>query len=295
MAHRSKRKPIPAKPLAKGDQNARPNMAGLELDAAAVPKGGTGQSAISPAPIPPTLPNMQDNLVIYKLATASIGSLPIDHFGHLLCQEYEPPGKDHILNLRVAVIRVYFAAANVRLYSRATQGQLKSAQAALTALTNAVHQLDQVRPPRQRGLQAVFGGPMDDQKGFDELNDLGSRCSQIRMDIVPIMLSLRRVIENEKTKSKPGKAGECKKRLRTLVEALHNWLSSLTGKSLAPYVYAKRLDHRPAVVVARRGQFIQVAQALFSGVDEFKESEVTSAVTNVHESQLPKSKQKIKK
>ena len=63
----------------------------------------------------PTLPNMQDDLVIRKLATASIGSLPLDHFGYLLCKDKKPPGKDHILDLRLALIRVYFAAANVRL------------------------------------------------------------------------------------------------------------------------------------------------------------------------------------
>jgi hypothetical protein len=180
----------------------------------------------------------------------------------------------------------------VRLNARASQGQLKSAQAGLTSLTNAINQLDQVRPPRQRGLHAVFGSPVDDPKGLDELNDFGSKCLQVGMDIVPVMMVLSRAIENEKTKYKPGTAGERKKRLRTLVEALANWWSSLTGKSLAPYVHAKRLDHRPAFVVDRRGPFVELAQAIFSGIDEFKKSEVISAVTNVHESQLPKRKNK---
>src|SRR6202045_1130713 len=222
------------------------------------------------------LPNMQDNLVIQKLATASIGSLPLDHFGYLLCKEKEPLGEDYILDLRLALIRVYFAAAHVRLYARATQVQLESAQAALTSLTNATEQLDQVSPPRQRGLQAVFGSPMDDPKGFDELNEFGSRCLQVRMDIVPVMRVLSRAIENEKTKSRPGKAGERKKRLRTLVEALANWWRPLSGKSLAPYVHAKRLDHRRAFVVGRRGQFVELAQAVFAEIDEFKKSEVIS-------------------
>jgi len=243
----------------------------------------------------PTLPNMQDNLVIENLATSSIGSLPLDRFGHLFCKDNEPLGEDHILDIRLALIRVYFVAANARLYARASQGQLKSAQAAFTSLTNATNQLDQAKPPRQRGLQAVFGGPVDDPKGFDELNDFGSKCLQVRMDIVPAMMMLSRAIENEKTKSRPGKAGERKKRLRTLVEALANWWRPLTGKSLAPYVQAKRLDDRPALVVGRRGQFVELAQAVFSGIDEFKESEVISAITNVHESQLPKTKKQIAK
>ncbi|MFZ1092238.1 MAG: hypothetical protein WAN75_23955 [Xanthobacteraceae bacterium] len=290
MARRSKRSSNRAKRLAKIDQESRPKIVQLKLDAKALSRMIAGRGTILP-----TLPNMQDNLVIQILATASIGSLPLDHFGHLLCKEKEPIGEDHILGLRLALIRVYFAAANVRLYARATQGQLESAQAALTSLTNATEQLDQVSPPRQRGLQAVFGSPMDDTKGLDELNEFGSRCLQVRMDIVPVMMGLSRAIENEKTKSKPGKAGERKKRLRTLVEALANWWRSSTVKSLAPYVHAKRLDHRPAFVVGRRGPFVEFAQAVFSGTDEFKKSEVISAVTNVHESQLPKRKKQAAK
>jgi hypothetical protein len=230
MARRSKRSSNRAKRLAKIDQDSRPKIVPLKLDAKALSRMVAGRGTILP-----NLPNMQDNLVIQKLATASIGSLPLDHFGHLLCKEKEPIGEDHILDLRLALIRVYFAAAHVRLYARATQGQLESAQAALTSLTNATEQLDQVSPPRQRGLQAVFGSPLDDPKGFDELNDFGSRCLQVKMDIVPVMMGLSRAIENEKTKSKPGKAGERKKRLRTLVEALANWWRSSTVKSLAPY------------------------------------------------------------
>jgi hypothetical protein len=281
MARRSKRKSNRAKRLAKIDQDSRPKIVPFKLDAKALSRMVAGRGTMLP-----TLPNMQDNLVIRKLATASIGSLPLDHFGYLLCKDKKPLRQDHILELRLALIRVYFAAAHVRLYARATQGQLESAQAALTSLTNATDQLDQVSPPRQRGLQAVFGSPMDDPKGLDELNEFGSRCLQVRMDIVPVMRVLSRAIENERTKSKPGKAGERKKRLRTLVEALANWWRPLSGKSLAPYVHAKRLDHRRAFVVGRRGQFVELAQAVFAEIDEFKKSEVISAVTNVHESQL---------
>jgi len=290
MARHSKRRSNRAKRLAKTDQDSRPKIVRLKLDAKALSRMVAGRGTVLP-----TLPNMQDNLVIENLATSSIGSLPLDRFGHLFCKDNEPLGEDHILDIRLALIRVYFVAANARLYARASQGQLKSAQAAFTSLTNATNQLDQAKPPRQRGLQAVFGGPVDDPKGFDELNDFGSKCLQVRMDIVPAMMMLSRAIENEKTKSRPGKAGERKKRLRTLVEALANWWRPLTGKSLAPYVQAKRLDDRPALVVGRRGQFVELAQAVFSGIDEFKESEVISAITNVHESQLPKTKKQIAK
>jgi hypothetical protein len=230
---------------------------------------------------------MQDDFVVQALSTAKIGDLPVDQFGRWLCKAGASPRKSHVVALRLALIRVYFTAANVRLYARATQAQLKLAQAALTSLLNATEQLGEVRPLRQRGLQALFGSPMDDPKGLDELNDFGSRCSKIKMDIVPTMMDLSRTIEVETAKPKASTAGERKKRLRTLVEALADWWQPVTGKSIAPYVHAKRLDHRPAFVVGRRGHFIELAQAVFSSIDEFKKSEVISAVTNVHESQLP--------
>ncbi len=87
-------------------------------------------------------------------------------------------------------------------------------------------------------------------------------------------------------KIQTGKAGERKKRLRTLVEALANWWQSSTGKSLAPYVHAKRRDDGPAIVHGRHGPFLTLAVALFCKVDVFKEFEVMSAVTNVHEKRL---------
>jgi hypothetical protein len=289
MARGAKRRSDRASRLPKNDQYSGPKIVRLKLDAKALSEMIAGRRAILPS-----LPNLQDNLVVQKLATATIGDLPVDRFGHLFSKDGSSPRESHIIALRLALIRVYVAAANVRLYARATQGQFKSAQAALTSLTNATEQLDQVKPPRQRGLQAAFGSPVDDLKGFDELNDLGSKCSQIRMDIVPIMLDLMRAIDDEK--AKPKSAGERKKRLRTLVEALSNWWRSATGKSWAPYVHAKKMGRAlPAFVVGRRGDFIELAQALFSSIDEFKESEVISAVTNVHESQLSKTKQQIAK
>ena len=101
MARRSKRSSNRAKRLAKIDQESRPKIVRLKLDAKALSRMIAGRGTILP-----TLPNMQDNLVIQKLTTASIGSLPLDHFGHLLCKEKEPIGEDHILGLRLALIRV---------------------------------------------------------------------------------------------------------------------------------------------------------------------------------------------
>jgi hypothetical protein len=242
--------------------------------------------------IVPSLANVRDNVIIAKLSTTTIGDLPIDQFCCLLRNDGKSDEENGIINLRRALIQVYFDAADARRQAKATRDQIESARKALESLTEAMRKLDLVEPARQRGLQAVFGSPSDDTKGLDEFNEFGSRCSDVKIKVVPIAQALSQLIEAEVTKPKPAKSGERKKRLRTLVEGLAVWWRSETGKSLSPYVHAKRLDHRPALVVGRRGPFIDLAQALFCKIDEFSESEVISAVTNVHEIQLPTAKRK---
>jgi hypothetical protein len=242
----------------------------------------------------PSLPNAQDNLAVHRFSSASIGSLSVDHFGQLLCKPGETFGDKHIVALRLALIQVYFRAAYVRLYARATKNQIKSARAALASLTNAIKQLDDVSPPRLRGLQGMLDRPLDDAKGLSESNEFHAKCLQIKLDIAAIPMRLEQAIEIETGKPKAAKSGERKKRLRISVESLADWWKSVTGKSLAPYVHAKRLDHRPAMVIGRSGEFVALAQAVFSELDEFSDSEVISAVTNVYESDLAKRKSKSK-
>jgi hypothetical protein len=280
QSKRSERKP-------NNERDSAPKLVRLELNAKALSEMIAGRRTIVPS-----LPNAQDNVVVAKLSTAKIGDLPVDQFCCLLRNDGKSDDEKHIINLRLALIRVYFKAADARRHAKATRDQIKSARMALASLTDAISKLDSVRPAGQRGLQAVFGSPLDDTKGLEEFNEFGSRCWQVQMKVAPIAQALSRLIEAEVAKPKPAKSGDRNRRLRTLVEALAVWWRSVTGKSLAPYVHAKRLDHRPAIVVGRRGQFVELAQAVFSGIDEFAESEVISAVTNVHESQLPERKYK---
>jgi hypothetical protein len=103
------------------------------------------------------------------------------------------------------------------------------------------------------------------------------------LEIGGIRQALESAINTEMKKST--KRGERSKRLRTLVEALASWW--LGGRrSVAPYVKANRRDHGPAVVHGRAGKFLELAVALFCGVDVFKNSEVEAAVTNVYEAKL---------
>jgi hypothetical protein len=69
MARRSKRSSNQAKRLAKIDQDSRPKIVPLKLDAKALSRMVAG-----PGTTLPNLPNMQDNLVIQKLATATVAS-----------------------------------------------------------------------------------------------------------------------------------------------------------------------------------------------------------------------------
>jgi hypothetical protein len=236
----------------------------------------------------PLLPNEHDNAVIRRLSAASLGSLPVDQFSRLLRKDGRGDDRQTIATLRRMLIRVYFSAAETRHRARAAQWQIGLAQRALASVKTAVTGLGEVRPKRQRGVSGLFGSPLDDIKGADELNEFGSSCWQLQFDLVPIAQALEHLIKAEITKPRSSKRGERKKRLRILVEELAKWWSSATKRSIAPYVWAKRLDHAPAIVVSRSGEFVELAQALFYEVDEFTPSEVISAITNVHESQAQK-------
>ena len=236
----------------------------------------------------PFLPNAKDHLVVSRLSTAPIGDLSVDRFAELFCKKGKLPSDRDVTNLRLALIQIYLRAATSRMSARASRSQIMSARNASNRLRDAIRLLEDISPARQRGLQGAFGSPFDDPKGLDEHNEFSSASMQIKRDMIPIAMRLDRAIENET--GKPFVRGERKKRLRILAEALANWWIATTGKSLAPTVQAKRLDHRPAFVIGRRGGYVDLARGVFSEIDEFSESEVISAVTNVHESGLPKHK-----
>jgi hypothetical protein len=177
---------------------------------------------------------------------------------------------------------VYLRAAQERQMSKASNDQLKHAKVALSGLTQTLKSLERVTGCD--GLRMFLeGSPLDDHKGERELNEFASTCWKIRMDLTLSCLAPESAINTEKNKQI--NAGERRKRLRTLVEALADWWQS-TGGSLASTVDANRRDDGPAVVHDRHGTFLKLAVALFCKVDVFKESEVVSAVTNVHEARL---------
>ena len=215
--------------------------------------------------------------------SSRVGDLPVDKFSRFFRKDGRRDDPQSVLAFRRALVQVYVAAARTRHRARAAQWQIDLARGALVSLKAAVTELGEVRPRRQHGIAGLLAMPLDDIKGLDELNEFGSKCWKIQLDLVPIAQALDELITGETAKHKPSERGERKKRLRILVEELAKWWNSTTKGSIAPYVKAKRLDHRPAVVLGRSGDFVELAQALFCEVDEFKSSEVISAITNVHE------------
>jgi hypothetical protein len=226
--------------------------------------------------------NQQDNLIVELLANAEFGNLPVDRIAEVIWKQ-ETGLQDRVARLRKELVEVYREAAK-RQSEKASWSQINSAEITLRSLTAALERLDRIKPARHRGLQAIFGSSPDDHKGADELNEFAANCWQVKLELANVAQKLARAIELEK--AKPSKSGDRKRRLRTLVEALANWWTAKIRKPMAPYVYAKRGEGEPAFVVGRQGDFIELATSLFSRIDDFKESEVISAVTNVHESRL---------
>jgi len=218
---------------------------------------------------------VNDSLVIQKLSTTAAGALAVDS---LVLNPQQSPG------LRLALINVYLKATTQRQLSKATKSQLKNAKSALSQWTPVLKSLERVSTDGRDGLRMLLEGPpLDDNKGERELNEFASACWQIRMDATPPFMALQSAINTEENKQT--NVGERPKRLRTLVEALADWWQS-TGGTLALTVDANRRDDGPAVVHGRHGPFLTLAVALFCEVDVFEESEVVSAVTNVHEKRL---------
>jgi hypothetical protein len=224
--------------------------------------------------MPPIMGNVKDSLVIQKLTTIAAGELAVDS---LVLSPQQP-----VSELRLGLIKVYLKAAKERQLSKATKSQLKNAKGALFQLEQALKNL--AKASTVEGLRMLLEGPpFDDEKGEQELNEFASACWKIKMDVSQPCSALQSAIKTEENKQ--ATAGERRKRLRTLVEALADWWQS-TGGSLASTVDASRRDSGPAVVHGRHGPFLKLAVALFCKIDVFKESEVVSAVTNVHEKRL---------
>jgi hypothetical protein len=232
--------------------------------------------------------NRKDFRVVELLAKPD--ALKLDSCARFLCTNNEAPTDKEIRALRTAMIEVYTVASRRRYLGKSKSNFIKAAKAAFNSLNDGNEFLERTSPECQRGLGPALGETADDLKGSDEISELSADCKQARMDLTPIMQRLTKTIERETDK---GEGGGKKKRLRTLVESLADFWEQTLGRSIAPYVHAKRLDDRPAFIVGREGDFIELALALFCHVDSFEDTDVIATITNVHEDRL-NSKSKAK-
>jgi hypothetical protein len=237
----------------------------------------TQASAVKGLPDFALLPNTHDQLAIEKLRSVPVGELAVDRF-----MRNNP---QMIPVFREAMVGVYFNAAKAREQGKAKKGQLTKAKNALDRLTEVAENLAVVSTDGRDGLYMLLKGPpLDDKKGNRELNQLAAACWAIRMDVIRSGIALQSAITAEEKKRT--ERGERRKRLRTLIDYLASWWLSEGGKSLAPSVKANRRDNDRAIVHGRSGKFLELAIALFHGLDGFKKSEVEAAVTNVHEARF---------
>ena len=159
---------------------------------------------------------------------------------------------------------------------------LKAAEKLWRFSEKGMKSLDDIRPRIYRqfvaALERAVGFSIDDPKGEHESNSFGAMCHQIQLEIVQQVRNLERAIQSEDAKQPRDR----KKRLRVLIDFLAEWWKSETGQLTAPYVVANRRDGGTAVVHGRQGELLSLAVALFGEVDRFKESEIISAVINLH-------------
>jgi hypothetical protein len=239
--------------------------------------------------------NRQDAVVMEKLRSAPLFSLSADRFAYVFCKDGSPASDEKIKRLRGQLVNIYINSARARFKAKAAKAWLSESQKALALLTKGLESLNEVRPSIQQefrpALEHALGFSPDDPKGEHESNSFGVQSQQIRLEMVPHVMNLERLIRSEDAKQPGGR----KKRLRVLVDLLADWWIAETGSLVAPYVVANRRDGDTAVVHERRGEFISLAIAVFGEVDRFKESEIVSAVINMHKDRFVEQKLQPKK
>lgn len=210
------------------------------------------------------LSNGQDIEVVAKLIT-----------GGPDCQKIDALAPGSPTRLRADIALVYVKAARARRRDIATKNQMILARQALSNLTLAHDRLLKIVPLGSRDLKAAFGALAKDLKGLNERNEFTDVCSEILgLDLRNAISKLETALKREA--AKPRRTGERKKRLRSLVEALAAWWTETYG--VKPTITPK---FQGRVLVGHQGQFLDLARAIFCGLDNFNDSKVVATVQDV--------------
>jgi hypothetical protein len=210
------------------------------------------------------LSNGQDIEVVAKLIT-----------GGPDCQKIDALALGSPTRLRADIALVYVKAARARRGDIATKNQMMLARQALSHLALAHDRLLKIVPLGSRDLKAAFGALAKDLKGLNERNEFTDVCSEILgLDLRNAISKLETALKREA--AKPRRTGERKKRLRSLVEALAAWWTETYG--LKPTITPK---FQGRVLVGHQGPFLDLARAVFCGLDNFNDGEVVATVQDV--------------
>jgi hypothetical protein len=195
------------------------------------------------------------------------------------------------LELRVHLTRVYLRAANKRKGLGASKYQIEKVESALGLLERAFESLNSL--PHTTLMDALDISVENDSKrtavkGQNERYGLTEAADEVNGLVAKSIIKLRHALAQEQdSAAKSEISGRRPERLRTLVEELHAWWLREVSPKLEFRIDASRsrrrvgLGQRKKQVKKVGAPFLDLAVALFSRLDKFKESEVQAAVNNV--------------
>jgi hypothetical protein len=232
--------------------------------------------------------NPADRRVVQKLLTSESGTLDVDKVADPTLSKLRKKGS---LELRVHLTRVYLRAANKRKGLGASKYQIEKVESALDLLERVFKSLNSL--PHTTLMDALDISVENDSKrtavkGQNERYGLTEAADEVNGLVAKSIIKLRHALAQEQdSAAKSEISGRRPERLRTLVEELHAWWLREVSPKLEFRIDASRsrrrvgLGQRKKQVKKVGAPFLDLAVALFSRLDKFKESEVQAAVNNV--------------
>ena len=230
--------------------------------------------------------NPTDERVVQKLLTSEPGTLDVDRVVHPTLSKFRKKGS---LELRVHLTRVYLRAANKRKELGASKYQIEKVESVLESLERAFKSLNSL--PHTTLMDALdisveYDSKRTAVKGQKETYGLTAAADEVNGLVAKSITKLRHALAQEQdSAAKSEISGRRPERLRTLVEELHAWWSREVSSKLGFRIDARSrkvgIGQRKKRIKNVESSFLDLAVALFSRLDRFKESEVEAALNNV--------------
>ena len=230
--------------------------------------------------------NEADKVVVEKLLTSDPNTLDVDKVQGPLLSKFR---NENPLTLRIHLTRIYLRAADKRKGQGASKYQVRTAATALESLERAfklLNSLPHTTLMEALGISVEYDSKRTAVKGQNELYGLTAAADKVNGLVAQSITKLRHALAQEEFfAAKSEKLGRRPERLRTLVEELHAWwlreVSSNYGFRIDARSRKVGIGQRKKRIKNVEGPFLDLAVALFSRLDKFKELEVEAAVNNV--------------